>query len=185
MRQDPAAPEAVDRARENLRGIPRAQDAGWIGGPGTEMAILNTNPESPTRNQVQRLPIVFVYELKNGLDAYLADWAKGTSMKTLADIVAFNQANAEKALRFGQDIFLAAESTRDLPMPSCVIRICRLRSFGRTFPPCASTSRPIPAAASSYATTPPTPPTRETRTDAFFSACCPRSPKSGVHICHA
>ena len=86
--------------------------AGWIGGPGTEIAILNTNPESPTRNQVQRLPIVFVYELKNGLDAYLSGWAKGTAMKTLADIVAFNQANAAKALRFGQDVFLAASATR-------------------------------------------------------------------------
>ena len=30
----------------------------------------------------------------------------------MADIVAFNQANAAKALRFGQDIFLAAEATR-------------------------------------------------------------------------
>ena len=36
---------------------------GWIGGPGTEMAILNRNPESATRNQPARRPIVFVYEL--------------------------------------------------------------------------------------------------------------------------
>jgi amidase len=33
-------------------------------------------------------------------------------MKTMADIVAFNVANADKALRFGQDIFLASETTR-------------------------------------------------------------------------
>ena len=33
---------------------------GWIGGPGTEMAILNRNPESPTLNQPVRRPIVFV-----------------------------------------------------------------------------------------------------------------------------
>ena len=30
----------------------------------------------------------------------------------MADIIAFNQANADKALRFGQDLFLAAEATR-------------------------------------------------------------------------
>jgi len=91
---------------------------GWIGGPGTEMAILNRNPESPTRNQPTRRPIVFVYELKHDLNAYLRDWATGTAMRSLADIVAFNVANADLALRFGQDIFLAAEATRgDLSEP--------------------------------------------------------------------
>jgi len=29
---------------------------GWIGGPGTDMAILNRNPESPTKNQLARRP---------------------------------------------------------------------------------------------------------------------------------
>jgi amidase len=85
---------------------------GWIGGPGTEMAILNHNPESPTRYQPARRPIVFVYELKHDLNAYLRDWATGTAMQSLADIVAFNEAHADRALRFGQDIFLAAEATR-------------------------------------------------------------------------
>jgi amidase len=85
---------------------------GWIGGPGTEMAILNRNPESPTRYQPARRPIAFVYELKHDLNAYLRNWATGTAMRSLADIVAFNQANADRALRFGQDIFLAAEATR-------------------------------------------------------------------------
>jgi len=85
---------------------------GWIGGPGTEMAILNRNPESPTRNQPVRRPIVFLYELKHDLNLYLRDWAAETAMRSLADIIAFNAANAERALRFGQDIFLAAEATR-------------------------------------------------------------------------
>ena len=85
---------------------------GWIGGPGTEMAILNRNPESPTKNQPARRPIVFVYELKHDLNLYLRDWASGIDIRSLADIVAFNTANADRALRFGQDIFLAAEATR-------------------------------------------------------------------------
>ena len=76
------------------------------------MAILNRNPESPTAHQPARRPIVFVYELKHDLNAYLRDWATGTAMRSLADIIAFNAANAERALRFGQDIFLAAEATR-------------------------------------------------------------------------
>ncbi len=86
--------------------------SGWIGGPGTDMAILNTNPESPDLNKVARLPIVFVYELKHDMNLYLKDWAKGTEIRSLGDIVNFNFAHADKALRFGQDIFLAAQSTR-------------------------------------------------------------------------
>ena len=86
--------------------------AGWIGGPGTDMAILNRNPESPTRGEPVRRPIVFIYELKRDLDRYLRDWLTGTAMRTLSHIVAFNEANAEQALRFGQDLFLAAEATR-------------------------------------------------------------------------
>jgi len=85
---------------------------GWIGGPGSDMPILNLNPESPNRNQPQRVPTVFVYELKHDLNAYLRDWAIDTKMHSIADIVAFNKANASRALRFGQDIFLAANATR-------------------------------------------------------------------------
>jgi amidase len=85
---------------------------GWIGGPGTEMAILNRNPESPGRGQPVRRPIVFVYELKHDLDLYLRDWAAATPIRSLADVIAFNLAHAERTLRFGQDLFLAAAATR-------------------------------------------------------------------------
>jgi amidase len=84
---------------------------GWIGGVGTEAAILNRNPESPGRNQPARIPAIYLYELKHDMNAYLRDWAKDAKVRTLADIIAFNKASAERALRFGQDIFLAAEET--------------------------------------------------------------------------
>ena len=86
--------------------------AGWIGGPGTTMSVLNRNPLSPRKNETAPLPIVFLYELKRDLNLYLRDWAVGTKTKTMADIIAFNQANADKALRFGQDLFLAAQETK-------------------------------------------------------------------------
>jgi amidase len=86
--------------------------AGWIGGPGTEMAILNRNPESPNKDQPARRPVVFVYELKHDLDAYLRDWLTGAGVGSLAEVIAFNQAHADRALRFGQDTFLAAAATR-------------------------------------------------------------------------
>jgi amidase len=83
----------------------------WAGGPGTEAAVLNLNPESPSRYQAERRPVVYLYELKHDLNAYLRDWAKGTGMRTMADIIAFNAAHADRALRFGQDIFLASQAT--------------------------------------------------------------------------
>jgi amidase len=86
--------------------------AGWIGGPGTTMGVLNRNPLSRRKGEPATPPIVFLYELKHDLNAYLRDWAVGTKIKSMADIIACNQANADKALRFGQDLFLAAQDTR-------------------------------------------------------------------------
>jgi amidase len=86
--------------------------AGWLAGPGTEMPVLSRNPHSATLHQPVRPPLVFLYELKHDLNAYLPQWLSGTDMHSLADIIAFNAAHAEVALRFGQDLFLAAETTR-------------------------------------------------------------------------
>ncbi len=92
--------------------------AGWIGGPGTELTVLNRNRYSRSFLRPVHRPIVFLYELKYGLDRYLRDWASETEITSLADIVAFNEAHAEQALRFGQDLFLAAAATRgDLSEP--------------------------------------------------------------------
>ena len=85
---------------------------GWIGGPGTTMAVLNRNPLSRFKGNPAMPPIVFLYELKRDLNLYLKDWATNTRIKTIADIVAFNEANADKTLRFGQDLFLAANITK-------------------------------------------------------------------------
>jgi len=85
---------------------------GWIAGPGTGMAVLNRNPLSRNKGNPTGSPIVFLYELKYGLNLYLRDWATNTGIKTMADIVTFNTANAKEALRFGQDLFLAADLTK-------------------------------------------------------------------------
>ena len=85
---------------------------GWIAGPGTTMAVLNRNPLSRNKGNPTMQWIVFLYELKHDLNLYLKEWATNTRIKTIADIVAFNEANAGKALRFGQDLFLAANLTK-------------------------------------------------------------------------
>ena len=90
----------------------------WIGGPGTTMAVLNRNPFSPLKGTAGSASLVFLYELKRDLNLYLRDWATRSDIKTMADIVAFNTANADRALRYGQDLFLASQATRgDLSEP--------------------------------------------------------------------
>jgi amidase len=85
---------------------------GWMSGPGTTMAVLNRNPLSGNKGNPVAQRIVFLYELKCDLNLYLKDWATHAAIKTIADIVAFNEANAGRALRFGQDLFLAANVTK-------------------------------------------------------------------------
>ncbi|CAN5421666.1 amidase family protein [soil metagenome] len=86
--------------------------AGWLAGPGTTMAVLNRNPLSRNKGNATMQWIVFLYELKYGLNCYLKDWATDTEIRSVADIVAFNAANAGKALRFGHDLLLAANATK-------------------------------------------------------------------------
>lgn len=94
----------------------------WIGGPGTQIAFLNRNPKSKDFNGVYRDSIVLTYELKHGLNAYLRDWVTETKIHNLADIIAFNTANADRALRYGQDLLLAAEATSgDLSEPEYAV----------------------------------------------------------------
>jgi len=76
------------------------------------MAVLNRNPLGMNKGTPGSASLVFIYELKRDLNLYLRDWATGTKIKTLADVIAFNKANADKALRYGQDLFLAAQATK-------------------------------------------------------------------------
>ena len=54
---------------------------------------------------------VLLCEFKDDIAAYLSE-LRDTDMRTLADLIAFNEANAERELRwFGQEIFLLSEAT--------------------------------------------------------------------------
>jgi amidase len=61
---------------------------------------------------------VLLHEFKQGLDAYLATRG-GVPVRTLADVIAFNQAHAGVELRwFGQDLLLQAQATTGLEDPA-------------------------------------------------------------------
>merc|ERR1712113_788096 len=58
---------------------------------------------------------VLLCELKDGLEAYLADAAPGVTAKSLADIIAFNESEpARELLYFGQEYFLEAAASEGL-----------------------------------------------------------------------
>ena len=54
---------------------------------------------------------VLTFELKAGLNAYLAGCAPGSTIRTLADVIAFNERHREKEMPFfGQEHFLCAQA---------------------------------------------------------------------------
>lgn len=66
----------------------------------------------PTRGQFGEAErLVLHYEFKDGLQKYLAALGPAAPMKSLADVIAFNDAHAKEEMpHFGQDIFVAAEA---------------------------------------------------------------------------
>jgi amidase len=60
---------------------------------------------------------VLLFEFKADMASYLSELSN-TSMRTLADLIAFNDAHADQEMRwFGQEIFLLAEETGGLDDP--------------------------------------------------------------------
>ena len=63
--------------------------------------------------------IVLLTELKAGMNAYLATTPPSVRSRTLADLIAFNKANAAREMSlFGQELFEQAEATKGLKDPA-------------------------------------------------------------------
>ena len=86
-------------------------------------AILVEVPEFPKRGDIGPAELtVLLTELKVGLNAYLASTdPKTVATRTLADVIAFNQAHADREMPlFGQELFEQAEKTRGLSDPGYI-----------------------------------------------------------------
>jgi amidase len=76
-------------------------------------------------------------ELKVDLDAYLSTTAPAVKTRTLADVIAFNNANVRENALFGQDIFVTAEKTKGLSDPAylkaraLLVKIARANGLDR------------------------------------------------------
>ena len=74
---------------------------------------------------------VLLYEFKADLNAYLATRTPG-SPRTLAELIAFNEANADIELRyFGQELFHLSEATTGLDDPAYLEALATARRIGR------------------------------------------------------
>ncbi|HEX6820492.1 MAG TPA: amidase [Candidatus Sulfotelmatobacter sp.] len=76
---------------------------------------------------------VFMYELKADLNAYLARLGPSSPVKTLKDIIEFNERNREKEMPyFGQDLFLKSEAKGSLTEKEYVDAVAKNRQLART-----------------------------------------------------
>ena len=61
---------------------------------------------------------VMLYEFKRGLNRYLTGLGAASPVKSLRDLIRFNEARPRETLRFGQVLLLAAQSTSGLGAPT-------------------------------------------------------------------
>jgi amidase len=74
---------------------------------------------------------VLLYELKADLNAYLAS-RRGLAVKTLADVIAFNEKNRDQEMPFfGQELFLIAEKKGPLTDPAYRAALARGQRLSR------------------------------------------------------
>jgi amidase len=77
--------------------------------------------------------LVFMYELKADLNAYLSNLGPGDPVRSLKDIIEFNDRNREKEMPyFGQDLFLKSEAKGPLSEKAYLDAIDKSQRLART-----------------------------------------------------
>jgi amidase len=76
---------------------------------------------------------VLLTEFKAGLAAYLAEFGHGASVKSLADVIAFNESNRAREMTFfGQELFMQAQAKGDLTSPTYLDALVTSQRLART-----------------------------------------------------
>jgi amidase len=77
--------------------------------------------------------LVFLYELKADLNAYLARLGSGAPVRTLKDVIDFNDRNRQKEMPyFGQDLFVKSEAKGPLTEKEYVDALAKNHQLART-----------------------------------------------------
>ena len=77
---------------------------------GAEIVYENIPTARETTLRFDDIIPVLSYEFKRDLNAYLASLGPDASVKLLTDVIAFNDASSEAALKYGQRLLLGSES---------------------------------------------------------------------------
>jgi len=97
-------------------------------------ATLVDVPEVPNSSKYGDTELaVLLYELKADLAAYLADYAPDAGVKTLADIIAFNERHREREMPyFGQEHFINAQAKGGLETREYLDALANNHRYSRT-----------------------------------------------------
>jgi amidase len=115
--------DAVDALMEQALGVMKQQGAVLI--DPADIATLGKFDESEL--------LVFMYELKADLNAYLARLGPGAPVRNLQEIIDFNERNRQKEMPyFGQDLFVKAQSKGPLTEQAYVDALAKNRQLART-----------------------------------------------------
>ena len=91
-----------------------------------DIEIPNATKYGPAEREV------LTYELKAGLNAYLAECVPGAPIRTLKDLIAFNEQNRDREMKyFGQELFLRAEATSGLDNKEYLEALATCRLYSR------------------------------------------------------
>lgn len=75
---------------------------------------------------------VLLYEFKDGINRYLSSLENGIGVKSLADLIEFNEKNSEREMPwFEQEIFIKAEDKGDLSTPEYLDALEKTRRLSR------------------------------------------------------
>lgn len=114
--------EAVDALMEQSLDVMKKQGATLV--DPADIATLGKFDESEL--------LIFMYELKADLNAYLARLGPGAPVKTLKDVIDFNERNKQKEMPyFGQDLFLKAQAKGPLTEKEYVAAVAKNHQLAR------------------------------------------------------
>jgi amidase len=96
-------------------------------------AVLVDPVELPPDAEIGEAELtVLLYELKADLNAYLKSLGAEAPVKSLVDVIAFNEKNAEREMPyFGQELFLKAEALGPLTSPEYRTALAKCRELSR------------------------------------------------------
>lgn len=99
-----------------------------------DLGAVTMDVELPTASRLDEAEIdVLLHEFKHDLDAWLPKHVPHARVRSLADVIAFNAAHAERAMPiFGQDLLVKAQSSAPLTSPGYRAALARCRRLSRT-----------------------------------------------------